>query len=267
MHRNIRTIGTLALSLALGLVLVACGGEDKPAKKKATKPAASGSSKPEAPSVDMTKLGSVKGKVVFKGAAPAMAQLDTSKDSWCAEHSEVMDETFVVDANGGLRDVVCYIEGLDAVADKFPAPKGPARLVQENCHYVPHVLVLRAEQELQVVNADETSHNYHFVGRANDEINRTQPKPATDTVLFESAELNAKFSCDIHPWMNCHVHIFDHPCFAVSAADGSFSITGIPAGSWKLRLMHADAKTTKGTIDVTVTANGTVDVGTVEFTK
>lgn len=272
MHKFNTSWGALALALVFSLVVVACGGSEDKAPKKdsgAAKPAAPAKSEPAKPAaasgVDMTKVGSVTGKAMFKGQAPAPKELDTSKDSWCGEHSKVFDESLVVDGSGGLRDVVVYIEGLDAIASKFPAPSGPARLVQEGCHYRPHVLVLRTEQELEVVNADETSHNYHFTGRANDEINKTQPKPGTDIVQFDSAEMNAKFACDIHPWMNCQVHIFDHPCFAVSAADGSFTISGIPAGNWKVRFMHANAKTAMASMDVTITAGGTKDLGAIDF--
>ena len=261
----------------LAVMLLSCltAWKLKPAKKggsASSKPASSGSSstaKPAASSgIDMTKLGSVKGKAVFKGAAPAMEALDTSKDSWCKEHAAPKKETFVVDANGGLRDVVCYIEGMDAHASKFPEPDAPARLEQKGCQYVPHVLCIRTGQELEVVNGDNTSHNYHFTGRANDEINKTQANQGDKALLvFDNAESDAYFRCDIHPWMQCNIKIFEHPCFAVSAADGSFSISGIPAGSWKLRLEHANAKTTMATVDVTVTANGTADVGTIEFTQ
>ena len=271
MKRHLLSLGSLALVALLGLALVACGGGDDKdgGKKKGKKSSGSNkkSSKTEkksAAKLDLTKVGSVKGKIVYKGAKPEARKLDVSKDKWCKDNATVFDETKVVGDDGGLRDVVVYIEGLDDVAGEFPAPEKPARVVQKGCRYIPHVLTVRVEQDIEVENADETSHNYHFIGKVNDEINKTQPRPMTDTILFENAEVNADLQCDIHPWMNCKVHIFDHPCFARTSEDGTFEITGIPAGNFKVRFMHETAKGTES-MDVTITAGGTKDLGTIEF--
>ena len=40
--------------------------------------------------------------------------------------------------------------------------------------------------------------------------------------------------CSIHPWMKGYVFIIDHPFAAVTKADGSFEITGVPAGKQQL---------------------------------
>lgn len=277
LSRSHRAVAMIATVLTLIVFGAACGGGNEPPRsKKPKKSTSKTTSSKKAPTnglgptngkVDLANPGTVVGKVLFKGAAPERGKLDLSRDEWCSSRHEVLDETFVVDGAGGLADVVAHLKGLDAHGSSFELPGEPVRVVQKGCQYIPHVLCVRVGQEVAIVNADETSHNYHFVGRENDEINRTQPKPTTDIEVFEQAETGAKMTCDIHSWMACHVHIFEHPCFAVSGKDGSFEITGVPPGRYALELLHADGKSAKSSIPVTVAAGGRVDIGEVEFTR
>ena len=40
--------------------------------------------------------------------------------------------------------------------------------------------------------------------------------------------------CDVHKHMRAFVHVFDHPYFAVAAADGTYSIPKVPPGKYTL---------------------------------
>ena len=44
--------------------------------------------------------------------------------------------------------------------------------------------------------------------------------------------------CNLHSWMVSFVSLMPHPFFAVSAADGSFEIQGLPPGEYTLVSMH-----------------------------
>ena len=39
------------------------------------------------------------------------------------------------------------------------------------------------------------------------------------------------FSCNIHPWMDAYVWVFDHPYVAVTDKDGNYEIKNVPVGS------------------------------------
>ena len=58
----------------------------------------------------------------------------------------------------------------------------------------------------------------------------------------------------VHGWMHAKVFVMDNPFFAVSGEDGSFSIKGLPAGTYTLEAWHEKLGTKTGT--VTVAANG-----------
>jgi hypothetical protein len=65
----------------------------------------------------------------------------------------------------------------------------------------------------------------------------------------------------VHGWMHASVGVMSHPFFATSGEDGSFTIKGLPAGTYELEAWHEKLGTQ--TMKVTVTENGTA---TAEFT-
>ena len=273
---------SLIATLSLMISLSSCGEESssstkskrrsppntKQAGKNTGSTAANTGYGPTGGKVDMAAAGSIKGVVKFEGDAPKPAALDMSKDQFCAQHDAVHSEKLLVDPTGGLKDVVVHLVGLDEHESSFPVPSEAARLVQSGCRYEPHVLTLRVGQELAVINADNTNHNYHFIGRYNDEINRTQPKPMKhDGIFFEHAESGAQFSCDVHGWMKAKVHIFRHPCFTVSAANGSFEISGVPPGKYQVIFAHESFGKKAKEMDVTVAAKAVKELGTITISE
>lgn len=273
MANRIQPIVTILILACFALSIVACGDGETKTKKKSTrtkskaKVTKSGGLGPTGGTVDLGQAGVIKGVVKFSGTAPTPKAFDISNDKFCEMQSGVTDETLVVGANGSLRDVLVYVEGLEDYASEFEVPTKAARIVQQGCQYRPHVLAVRVDQDVNIVNADNTTHNYHFIGRANDEINRTQAKPETNVEVFTAPEIGGRIGCDIHPWMSAVVHVMDHPCFAVSAADGSFTINGVPPGNYKLRFVHAAAKTTQDGISIKMGANGQLNLKDVSFTQ
>ena len=65
--------------------------------------------------------------------------------------------------------------------------------------------------------------------------------------------------CDIHAWMNSYVGIVDHPYFAVTGTDGSFTISNVPAGKQTIRVWHEALGPLMQTVDVQAGKSATVD--------
>jgi hypothetical protein len=96
-------------------------------------------------------------------------------------------------------------------------------------------------------------HNVHSspTVAGNEEKNNAQMPNGPDmTLSFPKAEEFLKFKCDVHPWMFAWVSVFDHPYFAVSGKDGSFKITGVPAGKYTIKAAHRKAGTVTQEIEV-----------------
>ncbi len=228
-YRALRALPLLLLP-ALGF-LAACGG-DEPAE-------------PVIPAADMTAVdpataGTISGRIMLDGEAPPAGVIQMAADPNCAamHQSPVMTEFVITDVEGGLRNSFVYIKaGLEGMS--FPVPTEPVTLNQEGCVYLPHVIGLQVGQELNILNSDQTLHNIHATPSANAEFNIGQPvKGMSTTRTFDAVEVMVPFKCDVHRWMNAYAGVLDHPYFAVSGADGTFSIGNVPPGDYTVGVWH-----------------------------
>jgi hypothetical protein len=58
------------------------------------------------------------------------------------------------------------------------------------------------------------------------------------TRTFDKPEVMVPFKCDVHGWMSAHGGVVPHPFFAVTKSDGTFEITGLPAGTYTIETWH-----------------------------
>lgn len=185
--------------------------------------------------------GSISGKVTLKGTPPAEKTIDFGTDKFCkgAHPGKGTTRHYVTDASGGLANVLVYVK--EGVKAKTPPPTTPAVLNQHGCLYEPYVMAVQVGQPLIIKNSDDTMHNVHAMATKNSEFNKGQPKGKEDTVTFTKPEVPVKFKCDVHPWMFAYVCVVENPFFAVTGADGSFKITGLPPGDYTLAAIHPKA--------------------------
>src|SRR5258708_29056755 len=122
----VRSTFQLAACLLAGVLLLGC---DKPAVDALAEGAPAASSAPAPSSPGPT--GFIRGKVLFAGAPPAPRPID---NRICPHAKPIFDEPVVVNANGTLRNVVVYLNGVAG-----PLPPDVPVIPQADCHYVTHV--------------------------------------------------------------------------------------------------------------------------------
>jgi plastocyanin len=211
--------------------------------------------------LQLATAGNLTGKVTLNGTPPPEKAIDTLKaDTQCGTlHGGAMPMTkfYVVGANKELADVIVVVKGLEGKSTGAAA--APAMMDQKGCLYVPQILAVQTGQKITVKNSDPVMHNVHTVPSvsSNKEENKGQPGGAPDLSFSIPAPENfLKFKCDVHNWMFAWVTVVDHPYFAVTGKDGSFTIKDVPPGKYKVVAMHRKGAPTGVEKEIEVKADG-----------
>jgi plastocyanin len=191
--------------------------------------------------------GVIKGTAKLTGKAPEMKVPAKRKTTDFCKDKEVVYNA-VVAKDGMLKDVFVRIEN-GGVKGDFKAPDKHAAIDQHDCMYEPRVQGVVSGQEIDIKNSDATLHNVHTYKGVESWFNQAQPKGA-DPMTKELESGIIKFTCDVHPWMRGFVIVTDHPYFAVSGQDGTFTIEKIPAGKYNLEAWHSQFGLKKASVDV-----------------
>jgi hypothetical protein len=191
--------------------------------------------------IDVQKAGSVHGTVRMTGSVPDM-KVPTGKDDKICGASVLLSK-LSTGRNGSVKNALVYIQNIEA--GKASNTDRKYLLDQRGCMYNPHVMVLPFGSPLEIVNSDPVLHNVHIseLGSSGLSImNIAQPIKGQKSVVQASQIRKPGFyvaTCDAgHPWMNAYVIVAEHPYFAVTDADGNYSIDGIPPGEYRLIMWH-----------------------------
>jgi hypothetical protein len=195
--------------------------------------------------------GTVTGQVVFAGdKVPDPAPLKVDKDqAACLKNGPILSQELVVNPkNKGVRWAMVWLMPLDPKGKMpiHPALQGLKEkefvIDQPCCMFEPRIIMMREGQTLVVKNSAGIPHNTKIDGEIsnNPSLNQSIPPGGKldipNWVATKAAAI--PMSCTAHGWMNGYIRVFNHPYFAVTDADGKFTIKDAPAGKYRIVLWH-----------------------------
>lgn len=204
--------------------------------------------------------GSIKGQITFKGTPPDPRKIRIIKNpEFCGEGFR--EVTWVRVNNGGLAEVVVYlkdvregkdwppitgeVEHLDDLTGKDTplVHEGKYLLDQKNCRFHPWIRVYKKGADIVVRNSDPVQHSINFrevVGRVMKSIFLiSQTKKGDIFKKIKTTRNNfIRINCEPHNFMFSWGLAAENPYAVVVSSNGTYEITDIPAGSYKLMVWH-----------------------------
>ena len=204
--------------------------------------------------------GSIQGTIKVSGKQDATLEVTKDK-SFCGD--TLPAEKFLVSAGGGLKNAIVRIDAIES--GKTFESTGDFSIANKKCQFDPHVMVAPKGANMVVRNDDPVLHNSHFYlvqadSSKKNVINLALPKQGVEIgkkkILRKPGLLSVQ--CDAHDFMQAWVWVAENPYAVVTGGDGSFSLSDVPAGSYKLTVWHEELG--EKTVDVTVEAGKAASV-------
>ncbi len=189
----------------------------------------------------------VRGRVLWEGPVPAPERIpivpkegDHSTEGCGSE--KISQKLEVAAAGGGIKNVVVWIQAPASHGPIFrenpPASVGPVVLDQKACEFSPHLLLVPPGGRMLMRNSDPIRHNLRIFDGAKMLMHAWQKADGADVAWRFERPGRYLVRCGVHPWMHAWVVAAGHPFYAVSDAQGRFTIADLPAGSYTLHLWH-----------------------------
>ena len=168
----------------------------------------------------------------------------------------IPDESIAVDAQGHVANAVLTVAGVKAAA---PAE---AVVANEKCRFAPHVALIKPGGTTRISNQDPSVlHTTHAATSDGKVLFNLALPPSIKLSKPVDKPGTVKLTCSTHTWMRGWLIVTDE-LSAVTPADGTFRLEGVPAGVHDLRVWHEALKAAPQKVTVkdgeTVTVNITL---------
>ena len=200
--------------------------------------------------VEVEDGGTIRGVVRLVDDVSTAEDFEVTKDHDYCGAKKPSPRLRVGEANE-VQNAVVSIEGI-ARGKGFASDATPS-LSQRECEYEPHVLILPVGQQLEIVNNDPILHNVHGYdlrrSRPRSIFNIAQPIQG-QRILIKAKRFRAPglvlATCDGgHAWMSAYIVVAEHPYYALTDANGEFTLDDVPPGPYRLRLWHEGVAVTE----------------------
>jgi hypothetical protein len=187
--------------------------------------------------VEVENGGVIAGRVVFDGPIPRLPDLVISpQDQADCGPAAPAQMLRVAAENRGVKDTVIALEGMQR--GKAPIAHHPT-LDNHACVLAPRVQAVMVGTVLTIQNSDPFLHTTRGrLPNSKQAFNLVFPAgtPAREQRIRFPGVIAVH--CDTHAHMKAYILAFEHPYFTVTDADGRFTITQVPPGSYTLTAWH-----------------------------
>jgi plastocyanin len=111
---------------------------------------------------------------------------------------------------------------------------------QKDFQFKPETTAIRVGDHVRFLNSDNHAHNVK-TSHSDFSFNVTMPVGSAHTETFKVASGTSqpyRIDCVFHNSMQAWIFVFDHPWFQVTTADGNFVLNDVPAGEYRLDVVH-----------------------------
>lgn len=197
--------------------------------------------------------GGLSGQIVLNGAVPKPVLLHSKgaaiKDAEvCAAADTYSEEILVDSASKGVANCFVYLSKAPKTIHPDLVKAADAKVIfdQKGCQFLPHSLIVRAGQAVEVISGDPIAHNTHTYPLRNQAVNvliapNTAKGSGVDVACNVAERMPHQVKCDYHPWMMAYWLVVDHPYAAITDKEGKFRIENLPEGEHELVIWHEKA--------------------------
>jgi hypothetical protein len=183
--------------------------------------------------------GTISGTVKWSGPVPHAAMFPITKDPQICDPDSTKTadlERLIIGPDGGVANSIVYLKNITS-GKAMDLPEQRRHLDQRHCRYIPHILLVPENGQLDMVSSDATLHTIHMDGAATFNL----PFPFTGRVT--SREMSTPGLVHLrcnggHVWMNAEMMVVPHPYYAVTDESGHYQFTDVPAGTYQIVAWH-----------------------------
>jgi hypothetical protein len=234
--------------LAVTLLVVGC--DETPTLPPEPQPPTSGGER-----FDRSRAGTIRGRVLFRGSVPAVAPFRSIPEpltdrippplrEWPNPNAPAIDAK-----TSALGGAVVWLQSIDPAAGRpWDHPGVRVEMRGQQFHVLQgsedrRVGLVRARDSVELVSRDPVFHSVQVRGSGGGEKSSffTCTLPDRDKVVsrrLESPEVVELASAAGYYWMRAYLFVGEHPYFAHTDPQGRFTLTDVPAGSYKIVAWH-----------------------------